>query len=207
MAKINKIIDCIQGTDEWFEARRGKVTASCFSNATAGGTGKTRMNYMYKLLAERLTGEVDRNGYTNKYMEWGNEQEERARICYELETGLEVEQIGFVLLNENIGCSPDGLIGNDGLVQIKCPASQTHINYLITGKAPSEYMKQIEGELWVTEREWSDFVSYDPRNLYKDLFKIRVYRDDKFISMLEKDIYIFVEELLKYEQKLKNQNI
>jgi len=198
-----KIIECVQGTAEWHEARRGKVTASCFADALAKGEGKTRMAYMCKLLAERLTGEIDENGYTSKYIQWGNEWEWRARLAYELETGQEVSQVGFVALDENIGASPDSLVGEDGLVQIKCPASHTHVKYIIDGVVPTEHMKQIQGELWVTGRQWSDFVSYDPRNRYRDIFIYRVERDEKFIANLKDGIDKFVDELLSFESAFK----
>lgn len=203
LKKAGRLIECEQGSDEWLEARRGRVTASKFADAIAGGQGKTRTKYMHQLLAERLTGEVDQNGYTNPYMGRGLEQEKKARINYELETGTEVTEVGFVLLNENIGCSPDGLVGDNGLIQIKCPASHTHIEYLLTSKVPSNYIKQIQGELWVTEREWSDFVSFDSRNKYRDFLRIRVERDDAFIATLKNGIDLFVAELLHHEKILK----
>lgn len=203
-----KIYDMPQGESEWFEVRRGKITASNFASATAGGQGKTRKSLMLKLLAERMTGLVNQNGYTSASMEWGNEYEDRAAACYELETGLEIDKVGFWELNENIGCSPDRLVGRIkntalGLVQIKCPDSHTHIDYILSGKEPATYKKQIQGEMWVTGAEWSDFVSYDPRNISRDFFKVRVERDDKFIKELSNGINLFVEEMLELEEKLK----
>jgi len=198
-----KLVDVEQGSDEWLEARRGKVTASMFAAATAKGEGKTKHTYLCKLLAERLTGNLVEN-YTNSKFDWGKEQEAAARAMYSFETGLKVTQVGFVKSGENIGCSPDGLVDDDGLIQIKCPDSHTHISYLLKKTVPTAYLKQIQGEMWVTGRAWSDFLSFDPRNHFKDIFIVRVQRDDEFIRKLAAGVNEFVEELLRQEDIIKN---
>lgn len=198
-----KLVDVEQGTDEWLEARRGMVTSSLFTAATAKGEGKTKHTYLCKLLAERLTGNLVEN-YTNKKFDWGKEQEPGARAMYCFETGLKVTEVGFVKYDDNIGCSPDGFVGNDGMLQIKCPDSHTHISYLLKKTAPATYMKQIQGEMWVTGRIWSDFLSFDPRNQFKDIFIVRVYRDEEFIKKLAQGINEFVGELLRQENIIKN---
>lgn len=197
-----KLVECEQGSEFWMETRKGKVTASMFAAATAKGEGKTKFSYMCKLLSERLTGELTES-YTNKVMEWGNDNEAAARSMYAFETGLEITQVGFVKYNDNIGCSPDSLVSDDGLIQIKCPDSHTHIGYLLRKTAPATYMKQIQGEMWVTGRSWSDFVSFDPRNPYKDIFIVRVHRDEEFIRKLAAGVNEFVDELLRQESILK----
>ena len=198
-----KLVECEQGTDEWLEARRGKVTASMFAAATAKGEGKTKHTYMCKLLAERLTGNLAEN-YTNSKLDWGKEKEPAAAAMYSFETGLKITRVGFVKYDDNIGCSPDRLVNDEGMIQIKCPDSHTHIGYLLKKTAPTTYMKQIQGEMWVCGRLWSDFVSFDPRNPFKDIFIVRVYRDEAFIKKLAEGVNEFVGELLRQESILKN---
>lgn len=189
-----KIIDCIQGTEEWHLARLGKATASHFSDCVAGGQGKTRKTYMLQLLAERLTGEPT-EGFSNAAMQHGTDTEPLAREYYEQVNGCTVDQVGFIERDEWVGASPDGLIGDKGLVEIKCPNSTTHIRYIMDGKVPTTYRKQIQGQLWVCEREWCDFVSYDPRVKSRPYFCERVERDDKFIKELAIGVTMFVTDL------------
>jgi len=198
----SKLVDVEQGSPEWLEARRGKVTSSMFAAATAKGEGKTKHTYLCKLLAERLTGNLVEN-YTNSKFDWGKEQEPAAAAMYSFETGLEITKVGFVKHDDNIGCSPDRLVGNQGMVQFKCPDSHTHISYILKKTTPTTYMKQIQGEMWCCGRMWSDFVSFDPRNPYKDIFIIRVHRDEEFIKKLAAGVNEFVEELLRQESILK----
>lgn len=198
-----KLIECEQGSDLWLEARRGKVTSSMFAAATSKGEGKTKHTYMCKLLAERLTGNLVEN-YTNSKLDWGKEHEAAARAMYSFETGLEVVQVGFVRNGEHIGASPDGLVGDDGMVQFKCPDSHTHISYLLKKTTPTTYLKQIQGEMWCCGRLWSDFVSFDPHNPYKDIFIVRVHRDEEFIRKLAEGVNEFVVELLRQEKIIKN---
>jgi len=197
------LVECEQNTDEWYEARKGKATSSKFKDATAGGKGKSRQTYMCGLLSERLTGNLVEH-FKNKDMEWGSETEPLARISYTIETGNRVQKVGFVKYGDSMGASPDGFIGDRGMVQFKCPASHTHIAYLLENRMPPEHKKQIQGEMGVCGRDWSDFVSYDPRNPFKDIMIVRVERDDEFIAQLFKDLNLFVDDLLRWEEYFRN---
>ena len=196
-----KVIDCIQGTDEWFEARLGKVSASNFSSVLAGGAGKTRNAYMRKLVAEVLTG-LPQATYSNEAMLRGIETEAEAREYYATLNNCEVVQVGFCELNENVGCSPDGLVGDDGLLEIKCPDTTTHIETILKDKMQTTYIPQVQGQIWVTGRKWCDYVSYDPRMKVKKFFCKRIERDEKYIMVLEVGINQFVIELKAMIEKL-----
>lgn len=194
-----KIHNVEQGSAEWHSLRIGKITASRFSDVLASGRGggpsKTRQSYLMDLCAERLTGQSAQQ-FQSEYMTWGTENEPFARGRYELESDVTVEQVGFVELTDHIGCSPDGLVGNDGLLEIKCPKTTTQIQRWLDGCVPSEYVAQIQGQMWVCGREWTDFVSFDPRITNdKAFFKIRVYRDDEFIKNLDEQVSIFIQDL------------
>lgn len=201
-----KIIDCAQNSPEWFQARCGMVTASEFKSVMAKGQGKTRKRYMNQLLAERISGRPFTNGYQSNSMDYGSEIEDEARANYELKNMVDVDRVGFVVsrFSENIGASPDGLIANDGGCELKCPESHTHIEYLLSRKVPSQYVAQIQGNMWVCERDWWDFVSYDKRVVGRELFVVRVYRDDEYIKNMQSELLAFVNELLIYEEQLRN---
>lgn len=188
-----KIIDCVQGSDEWFEAKLGFVSASHFHQVLNKRTG--RGLYMRKLAAERLTGFRDGTSYTDKIMDKGIETEPEARRYYEIINDCAVEQVGFVTKDDWVGCSPDGLPGEDGLIEIKCPLSSTHVEYILSGKVPMIYMPQIQGQLWVTERKWCDFVSFDPRVLSQPMFCVRVEQDKEYFKKLAGEVGVFVSEL------------
>ncbi len=188
-----KIFRCEQGTEEWFAVKLGKVSASHFSDVLNKKSG--RRTYMYRLLGERLSGE-SYEAYSNKTMERGSEVEAEARAYYEALYGV-VEQVGFVQLNDNVGCSPDGLPGTDGLIEIKCPFPSTHARYIIENTLPTAHKPQVQGNLWITGRQWCDFISFDPRVKARPFWKIRVYRDEKYISELHIQIQMFVNELNK----------
>ncbi len=200
-----KVYDCQQGSPEWYAARLGKVTASCFSDATSSGRGSnpsvTRKNYMLRLVAERMTG-LPAESYSNKAMEWGSEAEQDAREYYEALNGCEVRQIGFIERDENVGGSPDGLVGDDGLLEIKCPFPTTHIKYILADKMPAEYVKQVQGNLWVAERKWCDFISYDPRVRQRPYFCKRVYRDEDYIKKLHVGTIMFIDDMKKLLNQL-----
>ncbi len=187
-----EIIDCAQGSDEWYRARLGMITASEFHSVLNKKTG--RGTYMMKLAAERLTL-MSQDTYSNANMEWGKEHEEEARECYELIMSAEIRQVGFVKHSDWVGASPDGLIGEDGLIEIKCPNSTTHITNIIKNKMPTTYIPQVQGLLWVTERKWCDFVSYDPRVMCNPLFNVRINRDEDYISNLQAETKKFIKEL------------
>lgn len=196
-----RVIDCIQGSEDWHEARRGKFTASCSSKVLAKGQGKTRKSYMLQLAAERLTGEPQ-DAYSNAVMDRGNEVEPQARAAYEQVYGVTVEQVGFCQLNDDVGGSPDGLVGDDGMIEIKCPNSTTHIEYILAGKAPTKYTAQIQGLLWITDRKWCDFISFDPRMKSNRLFVVRVNRDQQYINDLKAEVDRFLKELNELVAKL-----
>lgn len=198
-----------QGSPEWFSVRLGKVTASRFkdvlSNGRNGNVSKTRLNYSYELLSEILTYQMQDN-FVSQAMQYGIDTEPEARKMYEFVTDTKVDQVGFVERNSFVGCSPDGLIGKDGLIEIKCPRSSTQLAYFLNNELPDEYKYQVHGQLWVCEREWCDFVSYDPRNKTKSgFFKLRVNRDEEIIQKIEKEVSVFVEELQSLIERAKGE--
>lgn len=189
----------IQGSTEWRLLRAGKVTASRIADVmarTKSGYGAARENYLTELVIERFG--VISDGFTNAAMQWGTEQEPFAREQYELESGALVEQVAFVdhPFIEMAGASPDGLVGIDGLLEIKCPNSATHFNYLLEGVVPEKYKPQMAWQMACTNRLWCDFVSYDPR-VPEGLqyFQIRYERDDDYIREIEAEVNKFLDEL------------
>lgn len=193
-----KIIDCIQGSDEWFAARLGMVTGSHFTEVLNKKTG--RGNYMYKLLAEKLSGEVAPS-YSNKAMEFGAEYEAEARAYYEALYG-EIQQVGFVVMDEDVGCSPDGLVGLDGIIEIKYPFPSTHLAYITKNALPAIYKPQVQGNLWVTGRKYCDFVSFNAKIKARPFWKIRVYRDEKYIETLKTATEKFIKDMAELKDKI-----
>jgi hypothetical protein len=187
-----QVIECVQGSDEWFEAKLGVISASNFSKVLSKGTG--RGLYMRKLAAERLTGlrEVE---FRNKNTDRGNEIEAAAREYYSLVSDCIVEEVGFVKRDEDVGCSPDGLVGTCGSIEIKCPISSTHVANIINNKMPTEYRPQVQGVLWVTQRQWCDWISFDARVIAKPIQIVRVQRDVEYQKMLEEKIGLFVKRV------------
>ena len=189
-----------QGSPEWHALRRGKVTASRVADVVAktkSGWGASRANYAGELIAERLTGDTAVS-FTNAAMQWGNDQEPNARIAYEFYRDVDVEQVGFVdhPSIEMTGASPDGLVNDDGLIEIKCPNTSTHIETLISQKAPSKYVTQMQWQMACTGRQWCDFVSYDPRMPEAMRFFVqRVERDETLIKELETEVATFLSEI------------
>ena len=154
---------------------------------------------MLKLLGERLTGRPGET-YVNEAMQWGTETEPRARAVYELETGHEVEQVAMVIHSDDVACSPDGLIELDGGLEIKCPNTESHLDTWESQKVPSRYIPQIQGCMWVTGRDWWDFVSYDPRLPdTHNLVILRVERNAEYIKRLEEEVEAFAYELKQLE--------
>ena len=191
-----------QGSDEWKELRAGRVTASNFGKVLAGGNGKTRRAYMLQLLAERLSGEPQET-YTNAAMEWGTQTEPRARAVYELLTGHDVEQVTMVERDEYVACSPDGLLPGSGL-EIKCPNTATHLDYLLSEQLPAAYRPQVQGCIWICEVDRWDFMSFDPRlPEASQAFIQPVPRDDQYISDLSEAVARFVGEMVDLEDKLR----
>lgn len=192
--------EIIQGSPEWFAARLGKVTASRIADVcarTKTGWGASRKNYMAELVAERLTGKRS-EGFTNSSMQWGTDHEAEARGAYEYYRDASVFPVGFVphpTIAET-GASPDGTVGDEGLVEIKCPNTATHIDTLLGQSAPEKYFLQMQWQMACTGRLWCDFASYDPRlPETMRLFVDRVKRDDVAIAAIEKDVADFLAEL------------
>ena len=191
-----------QQTEEWHNARLGKVTASRLSDVmarTKTGYGASRANYMTELVLERLTGRRA-EGYTNAAMQWGIDTEADAKAAYEFRTNAEIVSVGFIdhPLIDMTGASPDGLIGEDGLIEIKCPNSATHIDYLLTGMVPKKYDLQMQWQMACTGRQWCDFVSYDPR-LPPNLSMLikRIDRDNDLIAEMEIEVREFLDEVTR----------
>jgi len=188
-----------QRTDDWFAARIGKVTASRVADVVAktkSGYSASRDNYMAQLVCERLTGKPAES-FSNAAMQWGTETEPLARAAYEAKMDVLVDEVGFIDHPSivNSGASPDGLVGIDGLIEIKCPNTSTHIDTLLSQTVPKKYADQIFWQMACTNRDWCDFVSYDPR-LPPDLqlFIKRIPRDDKYIKLLEAEVIEFLTE-------------
>ena len=197
-----------QRTTEWFQARLGKVTSSRVADViakTKTGYSASRENYMAQLVVERMTNKIS-GSYTNAAMEWGVANEKFARAAYELKMDIMVDETGLVdhPTIPMAGASPDGLVGEDGLVEIKCPNTATHIETLLSGEPDAKYIKQMQWQMSCTGRAWCDFVSFDPRmpeNLR--LFVKRVQRDDSLIAELEEEVRKFLAELEGKVLKLK----
>jgi putative phage-type endonuclease len=200
--KIHRGIE--QGTPEWLELRMGRSTGSRYKDVLAGGQGATRRSYMVELAAEVLTS-APQPTFSNEAMRWGTETEPQARSMYELNNGVEVEQVSFVSHESiNTGVSPDGFPGSDGLVEFKCPNTKTQIETFLKGDMPTGHKAQVQGQMWVAEREWCDFVSFDPRIIGDaGYFQKRIYRDEKYIKELEEKLKIFDEELQELILKLR----
>ncbi|MFC5067314.1 lambda exonuclease family protein [Flaviflagellibacter deserti] len=189
-----------QGTAEWLRERCGKVTASRIADLVARtktGWAAARINYLAELIAERLSGQPT-EGYVSPAMKWGQDCEVEARRAYEFFTDQDVTEVGFVPHPMIVmsGASPDGLVGEDGLVEIKAPNTATHLEILATRTVPSRYVTQMMWQMACTDRQWCDFVSYDPRlPAHMRLFVQRVDRDERMIEDLEQAVREFLGEL------------
>lgn len=197
-----EVIDVVQGTEAWLSLRCGIPTTSNFDKIITpkGEPSKQREKYLWKLAGERIT-KIPENGYKNTAMEIGIEREAEARGTYELITGKDVTQVGFCMSGEKrkYGASPDGLIDDDGLIEIKSPLIATHISYLLKGELPSVYIPQVQGQLFVTGRKWCDFMSYYPGI---KPFIFRVFPHDWFIEFLQKELFSFCDELERVVKKI-----
>lgn len=202
------LVQAEQRTPEWFQARLGKATASRFGDImakTRSGYSTSRKNYMAELVAQRLTGEIPEM-YSSSAMQWGTDNEPLARLAYSLETGNDAQETGL-WLHDIIpaGASPDGFVGDDGTLEIKCPNTATHIETLMTKRVPRQYEAQVQGQMWITERDWCDFVSFDPRLPENaQMIVIHVKRDDQFITLLEQEIIEFLQDVDKQVDFIKN---
>ena len=189
-----------QGTPEWYAARLGNATGSRIADLmakTKSGYSASRANYMAELICERLTGQQGER-FTNAAMQWGTETEPHARAAYEFLTDRAVVETGFALhpTIAGFGASPDGLVAEDGILEIKCPNTATHIETLLSEAVPGKYMTQMQAQMACTGRAWCDFVSFDPR-MPGDLqiWIKRVDRDAAFIAEMEGEIAAFLTEL------------
>jgi hypothetical protein len=192
-----QVIQCEQGTQEWHEARLGIPTASRFKDVLAKGEGKTRKRYMLDLAGERLTGEACES-YSSIHMERGKIMEDEARDLYMFMTDAECKGVGFIR-NGDKGASPDSLIGDNGMLEIKTKLPALQLECILADKVPSEHVAQIQGALWVAEREWLDFVSYWPK---LPLFVKRVFRDEDYIKNLAGEVAKFNSEMLELIEKI-----
>lgn len=197
-----QIFTCDQGSDDWYEARLGIPTASCFATIIAkgrdGGDSKTRKDYLYRLVGELLTGEPMEH-YSNHHMERGKEWEPDARNLYAFMNDCEPEIVGFIR-NAGKGCSPDSLIGATGGLEIKAALPHIQVDRLLANRLPPEHRAQVQGNIWIAEREWWDFVSYCPK---LPLFVIREYRDDDYILKLESAVSQFNDELASAAERIR----
>lgn len=201
-----------QGTPEWLAARTGRVTASRMSavmaKGKAGAPSATRAAVMGELIAEYLTGQPT-EGYTNADMQRGTDLEPAARAAYEVHKGLMVREVGLVLhpKNERFGASPDGVVDPVGLLEIKCPRTHAHIEYLLAGKPPAQYLPQMAWQAACCQREWVDFASYCPA--MPDglrLFVVRYTPPAAYIAELESEAAAFLEEMMAKIKQLNSIN-
>jgi putative phage-type endonuclease len=189
-----------QGTPEWLMERCGKVTASRMADVMATiktGEAASRANYRAELVAQRLTGQLEA-GFTNAAMQWGTEQEPFARASYEIMRGVFVEEVGFVPHPQIMmaGASPDGLVGSDGMVEIKCPNTATHIAFLLDGKIPQKYQLQMAWQMACCGRQWVDYASFDPRMPeYLRLKVVRYAATEAGIPAIEAAVRQFIAEV------------
>jgi putative phage-type endonuclease len=203
-----RVIKCEQNTAEWLEIRRGKITASRICDVMAvltrksknggpGDPGADRISYRRELVAERMTGTVADHVVTAP-MAWGREYEGRARDAYEIAAGVMVEKVGFILhpTHDNSGSSPDSIVGKDGGLEIKCPLSSTHIKWMEEDVVPEEHRDQCYFNMLCGERDWWDFMSFDPRQQEgAKIFLKRLPRDEKRIAEIEEQVFRLDEEV------------
>jgi hypothetical protein len=197
-----QIFTCEQGSPEWLQCRAGIPTASEFHTVMASGRGggesKTRRTYMMKLIGERLTGEPCYS-YSNDHMERGKEMESQARDLYAMVTETEPQQVGFIRRGDT-GASPDSLIATDGMLEIKTKLAHLQLEVLLANRLPPEHVAQCQGQLWIAQREWLDFVSYWPG---LPLFRHRVTRDEAYIARLKVEVDDFNNEMNELIARLK----
>ena len=185
-----EIFDCVQGEPEWFECRRGIPTASRFADVLAKGQGITRRKYLLTLAGEAITGECAES-FSNAHMERGHVMEADARNLYAFDHDVEPQLVGF-MRRGRAGCSPDSLVGDTGMLEIKSKLPHLQLDVLEKGKLPSEHVAQVQGQLWIAGRDWCDFVSYWPK---LPLFVKRVERGEKYIATLVQAVADFNGEL------------
>jgi hypothetical protein len=189
-----RISEATQGSEEWFETRLGRPTASNFGKliTPTGKPSASAQGYIDELIAQSITGVVE-DFFKSEAMQRGNEFEPMAKAFYEFTYDVEVKEVGLCLHDDyECGASPDGLVGDDGGLELKCPLAHTHISYLRNGCIPAKYIPQVQGCLWITGREWWDFMSYHPA---MDDLIVRVYRDEAYIKKLADQVIKAVETI------------
>ena len=202
-------LDTPQRSEAWINARLGKVTASRVADLmakTKTGYSASRANYMAQLVCERLTGQ-QQESYSNAAMQWGTDTEPQARAAYEFLTDAVVEETGFVMhpTIPDFGASPDGLIGAEGMLEIKCPNTATHLDTLLSETVPGKYVTQMQVQMACSGRAWCDFVSFDPRLPAElQMWVRRVPRDDEAIAEIEAETVKFLGELAEKVAALKS---
>ena len=203
-------ITITQGTNEWHELRRGKVTASRVADIlakTKTGPSVSRQNYLIELALQRTTKTIEPS-YTNAAMEWGTATEPQARVAYEVATHNFVDQVAFIdhPTIKNFGCSPDGIVG-EGLIEIICPNSATHWEYFMAKEPPKKYFIQMQAQMAVTGAKWCDFVSFDPRFPERSqLLIVNIPKDSEFILYMEAEIKQFLIEVEQEVERIANGN-
>jgi putative phage-type endonuclease len=191
-----------QRSDEWFKARLGKVTASRVADVmarTKSGYSASRANYMAELICERLTGQPAER-FSNAAMQWGTDNEPHAKASYSFMRDAAIEDVGFIPHGtiSDFGASPDGLIGPDGLIEVKCPNTATHLETLLSDGIDGKHLTQMQVQMACTGRQWCDFVSFDPRlPVDMQLFVKRVERDNARITEIESEVSAFLGEIAK----------
>lgn len=203
------IIDVVQGSPEWLAARAGKVTASCIADVMAKiktGEAAARRDYKAQIVAEILTGTPQEDGYINAEMQWGLDHEPFARSAYEVQQAALVDQVGFVLHPTigRAGASPDGVVGKTGLVELKCPKTATHIQWLLANEVPVKHQPQMQWQMACCGAAWNDFVSFDPRlSPALQLFVVKLKRDEAKIAEMEAEVKLFLSEVDELLGKLR----
>lgn len=194
-----EIFDCEQGSEDWFSCRAGIPTASKFATVMAKGEGKTRSKYMRQLAGEILTGSP-MESFSNVHMDRGKEMEDEARETYAFIHDADIRRVGFIR-NGKKGASPDSLVGKEGGLEIKTALPDIQIERLLSGALPTEHKAQVQGNIWLAERDWWDFVSYWPG---LPLLTVRVFRDDIYIKNLSGEIDRFNDELEAMVEAIRN---
>lgn len=197
-----QVFDFDQGEEEWFRARMGIPTASKFATVMAKGEGKTRSEYMRKLAGEILTGEPQ-EAFSNGHTDRGNAMEDEARQHYAFVEVAEIHRVGFIR-NGNKGASPDSLVGDNGGLEIKTALPHIQIDRLERDRLPPEHKAQVQGNLWLSEREWWDFVSYWPK---LPILTVRVYRDEEYIKTMADEIDRFNDELAALVERIRHYGV
>lgn len=196
----------MQRSEEWFKIRAGKITASriCDIMPSRNGYPAGRQKYISQLIAERLTGEIQES-YTNEAIQHGIETEAKARQYYEDETSNPVTEVDFIDAPDGSmsGASPDGLVGDDGMIEIKCPNTSTHIDTLLGEPIPKKYLYQMQWQLYCAGREWVDFVSFDDRLKEAPIFIKRVKKDESMILKIKYEVDLALKEIDEHIKKIK----